>query len=582
MDKKLLLKCPIINHKSSREFCMMKLETSAVEEKQLDLSSLQSQSSSDTVSRNENGQDDFTTPRRQAKFKWPARNTIGNFAQSGAALRSFVLPSPNLKPQTGSFHRERRKTNYTKKNKEQQNRHHHHHHRRRHPFSLYDDEESAFDADVDESDSTLEVNKTTVTTATSKTSSMSLGYTTSSFLRDKLRQEELVTPPRGFIRSFGQIECSPLSLSFQSSPSSSISGDYNRDLVEVQEENMEDIEKKWKSIKTIPKTLYVKKFCERGVVQSSEEVLPCGQTPTTRFQLAELPKDCLQGFSSTVTKGFKKVKLSQTSFKKSKRTVRLSKIIRFLMAQIVIYSTSSIVFTTLKLHHDSSDGGGERLKELQIFTSIEPWKNDSSMSTTTTNNINRRFNRRATIFKDSNERIAIKRTLGGLQPIYNFEEEAKPFDKLDQGRSRGLGELKIEMYHKDDRGEKMGSHPKRVFHFDETKGSAEHHHIVRELTLYPTVFSDNTQLYGIRDSDDPALVNMEPLVDDESSECVPMADWQSTYYPLCNGMHELDIVNLESAKLVGKKGYWRNAWRIDLMGGDFSEEMETLILKTPK
>lgn len=54
---------------------------------------------------------------------------------------------------------------------------------------------------------------------------------------------------------------------------------------------------------------------------------------------------------------------------------------------------------------------------------------------------------------------------------------------------------------------------------------------------------------------------------DTSQECIPMADWQTTFHPSCNSVHEMDVpllLNGEAYSLVTDKGFWRNAWKIDL------------------
>lgn len=61
----------------------------------------------------------------------------------------------------------------------------------------------------------------------------------------------------------------------------------------------------------------------------------------------------------------------------------------------------------------------------------------------------------------------------------------------------------------------------------------------RKVQVYPSDFTDITQLYGILDSGDERMKTMElrePLV---QGECVPMQEWQTTFHPTCNGMHEV-------------------------------------------
>ncbi len=108
----------------------------------------------------------------------------------------------------------------------------------------------------------------------------------------------------------------------------------------------------------------------------------------------------------------------------------------------------------------------------------------------------------------------------------------------------------------------------------------------RTIELYPAKFTDNTQLYSVLDSSDERMTTMElrkPLSD---GECVPMQDWQTSFYPSCNSMHELDLAKIgedngDDFNLFGTKGYWRNAWRVDTIGGHQSkEERDTTVLKT--
>lgn len=59
--------------------------------------------------------------------------------------------------------------------------------------------------------------------------------------------------------------------------------------------------------------------------------------------------------------------------------------------------------------------------------------------------------------------------------------------------------------------------------------------------------------------------------------CVPMKPWQTTSFPTCNCMHEIDLSNEheEQASLLGTGG-WRATWRVDNSGG------ETVAYKTLK
>jgi hypothetical protein len=290
----------------------------------------------------------------------------------------------------------------------------------------------------------------------------------------------------------------------------------------------------------------------------------------------EILKDSYSNDSSnTIVETYKKINSIQNSSKKQTLTIWLRKslIIKSLVL-ILIYCVSAFVFMTMTLPQYPIDDKIEKMRRFQVNKVREAYR-------PTVINYEARSNRRMTIFQDSHERLAIKRTMGGIYPIYSLEQEEKTFNKLNKRRSSGLGDLDFNMYDlKRSSVSKMGHSP-RSFSSDQ-RYSASKSHVVRELSLYPTVFSDNTQLYGIRESGDPALSKMEPLIEDKSSECTPMADWQTAYHPTCNGMHEMDLVNLDDVKMVGKKGYWRSAWKVDLGPVHASNPMESLILKTPK
>lgn len=105
---------------------------------------------------------------------------------------------------------------------------------------------------------------------------------------------------------------------------------------------------------------------------------------------------------------------------------------------------------------------------------------------------------------------------------------------------------------------------------------------------YPAEFTDNTQLYSILDSGDERVQHMELREPFVQGECVPMQDWQTTFYPSCNGMHELGLENLGeddvyNVGLFGTKGYWRNAWKFESQS-NFSEtgSRDTFVVKTLK
>lgn len=102
----------------------------------------------------------------------------------------------------------------------------------------------------------------------------------------------------------------------------------------------------------------------------------------------------------------------------------------------------------------------------------------------------------------------------------------------------------------------------------------------RKVELYPTEFSDNTQFYGEFDSADPKLSHMELREPEVQGECVPMAEWQTTFHPSCNSLHEYDLRDAnEKATLFGKKGYWRHAWHLEQ---HHEQKDEHFVLKTLK
>lgn len=129
---------------------------------------------------------------------------------------------------------------------------------------------------------------------------------------------------------------------------------------------------------------------------------------------------------------------------------------------------------------------------------------------------------------------------------------------------------------------------RRVVSLDESFGQTLPHH--RRIKPYPADFTDNTQLYSILSSSDERLNKMEQREPYSNGECVPMQDWQTNFYPVCNGIHEIGMEstlgepNGEDVHLFGTKGYWRNAWRLDLLGGSNSKanDRDTVVLKTLK
>jgi len=73
---------------------------------------------------------------------------------------------------------------------------------------------------------------------------------------------------------------------------------------------------------------------------------------------------------------------------------------------------------------------------------------------------------------------------------------------------------------------------------------------------------------------------------DPEQECVPMADWQTTFNPTCNSVHEMDmpfLLNKEAYYLVSNKGFWRNAWRVDMnIAEDGMSPVSDIVIKSLK
>jgi hypothetical protein len=114
-------------------------------------------------------------------------------------------------------------------------------------------------------------------------------------------------------------------------------------------------------------------------------------------------------------------------------------------------------------------------------------------------------------------------------------------------------------------------------------------HRRRKLQLYPPDITDPTQLYPVLDSRDERAKTMERRPPLEDGECIPMSEWQTTYHPSCNQLHEsLDVSAAGVPKeqsgaefwLFGTKGYWRNAWKVKLSGP--RQRTDTMVLKTLK
>jgi hypothetical protein len=70
------------------------------------------------------------------------------------------------------------------------------------------------------------------------------------------------------------------------------------------------------------------------------------------------------------------------------------------------------------------------------------------------------------------------------------------------------------------------------------------------------------------DTNDLAQRAQTVVWDDTTNECVPMSSWQMYIHPTCNTLHEIDVTQLLYANgfaLVSSKGFWRNAWKVDII-----------------
>lgn len=98
--------------------------------------------------------------------------------------------------------------------------------------------------------------------------------------------------------------------------------------------------------------------------------------------------------------------------------------------------------------------------------------------------------------------------------------------------------------------------------------------------------TDPSQLYQLLDSSDEAdydvMKHMEMRPPSQEGDCVPMQEWQTKYYPTCNSFHEMFMPDdrIWNATLVGTKGYFRVAWKVERYRPFPS--MEAIVLKTLK
>ena len=83
-----------------------------------------------------------------------------------------------------------------------------------------------------------------------------------------------------------------------------------------------------------------------------------------------------------------------------------------------------------------------------------------------------------------------------------------------------------------------------------------------------------------------SLTTTETAAWDPDQECTPMADWQTTFNPSCNSEHEMDmpfLLNKDAYSLVSEKGFWRNAWKVDMeVAENGMSPMSNIVIKSLK
>jgi hypothetical protein len=93
---------------------------------------------------------------------------------------------------------------------------------------------------------------------------------------------------------------------------------------------------------------------------------------------------------------------------------------------------------------------------------------------------------------------------------------------------------------------------------------------------------DYTRLFDQQDSADTGMQRRNTGFMKLDPHCKPMAEWQSTYHPVCNEVHasplQENLAGQSHSKLLGS-GDWRSAWRIK---EDYSNGGATIVWKTWK
>jgi hypothetical protein len=92
---------------------------------------------------------------------------------------------------------------------------------------------------------------------------------------------------------------------------------------------------------------------------------------------------------------------------------------------------------------------------------------------------------------------------------------------------------------------------------------------------------DVTRFYPTVDSQDTSMERRVWPQHELDPHCEPMADWQTTFYPICNELHGTDMKDVlfhDNLQLLSSKGFWRHAWQMD----DDANQNITTVLKTFK
>jgi hypothetical protein len=91
--------------------------------------------------------------------------------------------------------------------------------------------------------------------------------------------------------------------------------------------------------------------------------------------------------------------------------------------------------------------------------------------------------------------------------------------------------------------------------------------------------NDVTRFYPTVDSQDTSMERRIWPQHELDPHCEPMADWQTTFYPICNELHGTDMMDSlvnDDLQLLSSKGFWRHAWQIE------ANQNITTVLKTFK